>query len=103
MFLYIYKVSLKQGYKKFFYSNYGIKWYVKTNQLPQGEKEFLKLFKQVKRCSNVVEFQNFQYKLLLGKVFTNNMLYKWKKVSSDYCEICDNTDFTTCGFNLWEH
>ena len=35
-----------------------------------------------------VKLRNFQYRLLLNKIFTNDTLYKWKIVHSPLCEYC---------------
>ena len=45
---------------------------------------FLDLYK----ITDIIKLRNFQYHLLLGKVFTNNTLYKWKVVASPMCQLC---------------
>ena len=36
-----------------------------------------------------VKLRNFQYRLLLNKIFVNDTLCKWKIKANDTCEICN--------------
>ena len=50
--------------------------------------DYRNLFKDVYRITNVTKLRDFQYRLLLGKIFLNHMLYKWKIVDTPNCPLC---------------
>ena len=52
--------------------------------------EYIKNFANIYIIMEKVKLRNFQYRLLLNKIFTNNILAKWKIVQSeiDLCELC---------------
>ena len=45
-------------------------------------------FQRLKVIANSTKLRDFQYRLLLGKTFGNNILYKWGAVPSPYCPWC---------------
>ena len=55
---------------------------------PYNEDEFLGSFKNIYSVTNNVKLRDFQYHLILGKIFVNKILYKWGLVTSDKCEYC---------------
>ena len=69
-------------------SKYCNKWYSKLEVTDQGLYDYMKLFKQLHNLTQVVKLKDFQYRLLCGKIFTNDILVKWKKVASNICNIC---------------
>ena len=54
--------------------------------------DFCQLFTNIKNISSTSKHQAFQYRLLLNKIFTNNILFHWGKVDSKKCEWCDTCD-----------
>ena len=61
----------------------------------------MSLFKRLYKMTSVTKLRNFQYRLLLGKIFTNSILYKWKIVSSPGCNLC-NAVTQTVEHVLWD-
>ena len=53
-------------------------------------QNYKKLFKELYKITQVTKLRNFQYRLLLGKIYTNSMLYKWHLVDSTNCNLCEN-------------
>ena len=51
--------------------------------------EYYGYFKALYKLTNIVKLRNFQYRLLLGKIYTNDILSKWKIVDSEKCEYCN--------------
>ena len=49
---------------------------------------YLKNFVNIKKVSNIIKLRNFQYRLLLGKIFVNDTLCKWKITPSEIRNIC---------------
>ena len=73
------------------------KYYVKFVNMceaPLEFKEYTLLFKHIYTCTKEVKLMNFQYHLMLGKIFTKDILFKWKIVPSDTCELCHNVKQT---------
>ena len=63
---------------------------------PQGKSwirhwELMLAFKNIKQTTTITKYHDFQLRLLHGVIFTNNILYHWKKVASQECEFCENT------------
>ena len=57
--------------------------------------EFCRHFQKLYKITQVTKLRNFQYRLLLGKVFTNDILYKWKIKDSTKCEWCEEPQTLT--------
>ena len=51
--------------------------------------EYLQAFRNSKITTDVIKLRDFQYRLLLHKIFTNDTLHKWGKVNAPECEICN--------------
>ena len=51
-------------------------------------EEFKKAFSELYAITNTVKLRNFQYRLLLNKIFTNEILYEWKVVDTNTCTFC---------------
>ena len=56
---------------------------------------YYNMFKTLYKITDSVKLRSFQYRLLLGKIFTNDILYKWKLVDSENCDFCKNVRQTT--------
>ena len=61
-------------------------WHRKINAISYND--ILEGFKNIKKVTNIVKLQNFQYKLLHNIIFCNDHLFYWKKVDSQQCEWC---------------
>ena len=70
--------------------NYAKNW-AKTVQNPcyLDLQNFLVLFKKLYKMTNVTKLRDFHYRLLLGKIYTNYILFKWHVVSSASCDFCN--------------
>ena len=55
----------------------------------QNVADFHLHFKNIKKISNAVKLQNFQYRLLHNKIFCNDVLYYWRKTPSQICNWCE--------------
>ena len=73
--------------------------------------EYYDAFTVINKLTDVVKLRDFQYRLLLGKNFLNDILFKWKKVNLTTCEICNEDKvqtlvhlFAECKVtkNIWE-
>ena len=51
-------------------------------------EEYRACFSYVYYITNIVKLRNFQYRLLLDKIFTNKELYEWGVVESPHCTFC---------------
>ena len=71
-------------------AGYCSKWTRITNQKIEIE-EYYSYFARIYHIKEIVKFRDFQYRLLLGKIFTNEILYKWKLVNSPQCDWCEKT------------
>ena len=54
-------------------------------------QEYKQLFLKINKITDMIKLREFQYRLLLNKVCTNDILYKWKIVNSPMCDWCNNT------------
>ena len=66
-----------------------------------SEKEYLGLFRDLYRITNITKFRDFQYRLLLNKIYTNDVLSKWGVVTQDKCEFCEKNN-QTLSHVFWE-
>ena len=78
---------------------YAVKWWTML-EVTASIDEYYNLFTEIHKCTTATKLQNFQYRLLLGKIFTNDVLLKWKKVDNDQCDFC--TDKQTIIHLLYE-
>ena len=51
---------------------------------------FKECFRNIHRTTNIVKLRSFQYRLLHNKIFCNDILFHWKKVSSQKCDYCEH-------------
>ena len=49
---------------------------------------YQKSFDNLSYCTKVPKYRDFQYRMLLLKIVTNQDLYKWGKITSDNCSLC---------------
>ena len=47
-----------------------------------------KAFKDLYYATNIVKLRDFQYRLLIGAIYTNGRLFHWKLVSNQNCDWC---------------
>ena len=69
-------------------AKYADKWLKKLNS-DIAITDFIALFKKIYKCTKMVKLQDFQYRLLLNKIYANETLYRWGKVDSTICNFCD--------------
>ena len=67
-------------------NKYLLRWQDQVD-MPELE-DYCKCFLQISKLSNIVKYRGFQYRLLLKKIFTNEILYEWKVVESPNCTWC---------------
>ena len=72
--------------------------------------EYICLFSKLYQITDSVKLSDFQYRLSLGKVLCNDILYKWKLKDGPRCEYCENKQATrhlSCQChevqNIWTH
>ena len=51
-------------------------------------ERYYRAFINLKKSTKIVKYHDFQYRLLLNKVFTNDTLFKWGIKSSEACSFC---------------
>ena len=69
-------------------AEYCTKWYAKLDVNDQGLYDYFKLLKLTYSLTPIVKLKDFQYRLLIAKIFTNDTLAKWKIVNSEICNLC---------------
>ena len=87
------------------------RWQEDKNIIPPNFEEYQKLFKKIYSITNITKLRDFQYKLLLCKIFTNQILFTWKVTETDLCTFCNKESesevhlFVTCKEVkiLWEY
>ena len=45
-------------------------------------------FMNINQITNIMKYRDFQYRLLMGTILTNNQLYHWGKGDTQVCEFC---------------
>ena len=75
--------------------------YINKNEDFLNILEFKALFRNIYKVTTVVKLRNFQYRFLLGKIFTNTTLYKWKIVQNHSCNFCNKKKQTVIHL-FWE-
>ena len=53
-------------------------------------EEYYNAFKGLYQITHITKYRNFQFRLLLNKIFVNDRLAKWKIKSTTACEYCGN-------------
>ena len=61
----------------------------KTVGIELDKEIYSKAFKDILKITSIDKFRDFQYRLLLGKIFTNKQLYKWNITETPMCNICN--------------
>ena len=51
-------------------------------------ENYVKCFKYLYKITSITKYQDFQYRLLLGKLVFNEDLHKWHKIDSNLCTFC---------------
>ena len=59
------------------------------NKIDLNYEEYIKAFRDINKITHIVKYKDFQYRLLVNAIFTNDRLFHWKKVNSQKCEWCD--------------
>ena len=58
-------------------------------------------FNAIRKTTNITKYRDFQYRLLIGAIYTNDRLFYWKKTDSVNCEYC-NIYKQTIVHLMWE-
>ena len=69
-------------------TKYYMAWKRKCESQTMNEDVYYKLFRYLYALTDDIKLRNFQYRLLLGKIFVNDILCKWKIVETAKCEWC---------------
>ena len=56
--------------------------------------EYLQAFINLRIVTDITKFRDFQYRLLTNNIYTNNILFYWKKTKSKVCDFCKKLDQT---------
>ena len=72
-----------------------------SRKIELEKNEYVQAFKNIYKVTNVTKYRDFQYRLLVDAIHTNDRLYYWKKVTSQQCEICGMAK-QTIKHLLWE-
>ena len=83
----IYQILIKNKYTEEDIIPYADRWFKSIDSTGSIE-QYQQLFVNLHKVSDVVKLNDFQYRLLLGKIFTNNTLVHWKIVDTATCEWC---------------
>ena len=84
---------------KYDVQKYATKW-CEMLEIDTDLNEYLYNFIALRKVTDNVKLRDFQYRLLLGKIFTNDVLFKWNVVQDKKCEWCMETQTTK--HLLWE-
>ena len=67
------------------------KYYCKWSEKLQENitiNRYINAFVDLQKITDDTKLQSFQYRLLLNKIFTNDVLYHWKIEKSQICNLC---------------
>ena len=73
------------------------KYYIKWNNHMDDNlllDDYMLLFQKLYKIMKIVKPQNFQYRLLLNKIFCNIILKKWGIVQTEKCDYCNEIQTT---------
>ena len=73
----------------------------KMCKFPIQTKELQKAYSDLYIVTNITKYRDFQYRLLCGNIYTNDILYHWKKKDSQRCPWC-NTPKQTVKHMLYD-
>ena len=86
---YIYNFLIENVYNEST-DRYAAKWFERFGITTLTYDDYYKYHKNIVKITKVTKLRDFQYRLLLNKIFTNDLLYKWGKVESPICEHCND-------------
>ena len=81
---------------------YLVNWCQVTGETTLEFEEYLRVFQLIYRTTNNIKLRDFQYRLLLGKIYTNVTLKKWNIVNDDTCNVCNQNEIQTVRHLFWE-
>ena len=81
-----YNMSIAKESQQF---NTYVRWQVRL-KTGLSYKEFLKLYTNLRKCTNVSKLRSFQYRLLNLSISLNVQLKKWKVIDNEACSNCSN-------------
>ena len=93
---YVYNCVIKQNYNEQLYVRYMRLWLKRVNMPIEHDymEKYTMLFKRVCKTSNITYLKDFQYRLQLGEIFTNDTLFRWKIVNTNLCNMCNKAKQT---------
>ena len=65
---------------------YTHRWFLQGYDFEMNKYRFM--FKCIESIMSIVKYHDFQYRLLLGKLVTNEDLCNWKKITNNHCNFC---------------
>ena len=69
-------------------TKYANRWITKYDIVNFDFTNYQKCFSRVRLCTNVSKYCDFQYRLLLDKIITNENLFNWGMKHTDVCNFC---------------
>ena len=63
-------------------------------------QSFSNLFKNLYKLTKETKLHDFQYRMLIGKIFTNDILARWHIVTQNTCDFCESVQ--TVRHLFWE-
>ena len=72
---------------------YWVRWKLNLEEMIELE-DYKKSFIVLYYITNIVKLRNFQYRILLDKVFCNKILCKWGVVATPKCTFCNTNEET---------
>ena len=68
---------------------YSGRWQEKLEDILIAVPDYLRGFKVLNACTKTTKYHDFQYRLMLNKIFTNVDMYEWGIMLSDRCTFCN--------------
>ena len=77
-------------WNKQYFLHYTIRWIEEfgVDPLQFNYEEYMRAFTNLYLSTKITKYRDFQYRLLLAKIVTNEQLFKWKIVESNKCSFC---------------
>ena len=83
---YIYNALLVSNYDKKFLEILLSRW--QKNVIDTDLDVYKTLFKKLYLITPSTKLRDFYYRMLIGKIYTNTTLHRWKIVTDDVCNLC---------------
>ena len=70
------------------YMEKSFQWYSKHIEQEIEYTMYMSHFRKLYKITNISGYRDFQYRYLMGRIYSNATLYKWGTVNSENCEFC---------------